>query len=61
MTNYAADDMCVRPECERRTDDSWDTRAVHAARRQQQNSTNVDRVLDDSFPASDPPAVNRFD
>jgi len=38
------------------TDVSRDTRSAHEMRRAQRPSTNVDQVLDDSFPASDPPS-----
>jgi hypothetical protein len=56
MTVYAADRVCGRPERERRADGARDTRARAAAGRQQQHPANVDQVLDDSFPASDPPS-----
>ena len=56
MTVYAAEEVFARPERERRTDSSRETRSPHAAARQQQQLANVDQVLDDSFPASDPPS-----
>lgn len=38
------------------TDVSRDTRSQHEIRREQRPLSNVDQVLDDSFPASDPPS-----
>jgi hypothetical protein len=37
-------------------DGSRSTRSPHEVRREQRPSPNVDQVLDDSFPASDPPS-----
>jgi len=44
------------PQQERRTKASRDARANHGSRRELRPTTNVDQVLDDSFPASDPPS-----
>jgi hypothetical protein len=56
VTVYAADDVMAPPEGERQTDSSRDTRSPHAAARHTPHVANVDQVLDDSFPASDPPS-----
>lgn len=41
---------------QRRAKASKDTRSQHEARRDKRSTVNVDQVLDDSFPASDPPS-----
>ncbi len=56
MTVHATDEVCAPPDREWRTDSSRNTRAAHAAGRQERNSANVDQVLGDSFPTSDPPS-----
>ena len=56
MTVYAPDEVFARPERERRKDTSRESRSPHVAVRQQPHSSTVDQVLDDSFPASDPPS-----
>ena len=56
MTTYMADDVFAPPERDRRTDGSREMPPPHAAARQKQHSAKVDQVLDDSFPASDPPS-----
>src|SRR5690348_1070594 len=40
----------------RPTNESAKARSEHETRREQRQSPNVDQVLDDSFPASDPPS-----
>ena len=59
MTTYligkAAADAPVSQQ-ERRTKASEETRSQHESRREQRPTANVDHVLDDSFPASDPPS-----
>jgi hypothetical protein len=54
MTVHAGDDARAPAERERRTDSSPDR--PKAVARRTQHSANVDQVLDDSFPASDPPS-----
>jgi hypothetical protein len=56
MTAYVAEDVFAPVERERRIDSSREPRSQRATRREQQHSANVDQVLDDSFPASDPPS-----
>jgi hypothetical protein len=56
MTVYADDEVRAPAERERRTDNSPDRRVPHAVARRTQHSADVDQVLDDSFPASDPPS-----
>ena len=56
MTTYVIDKV-VAPSHERPTNTSRDTRSSHhETRRDTRRSTSVDQVLDDSFPASDPPS-----
>jgi hypothetical protein len=56
MTFYAADEVLARPERESRNNRSPESGSPHVAARQTQHSSKVDQVLDDSFPASDPPS-----
>ena len=56
VTIYAPDEVLAPPGRERRTARSRETRSPHAAARLMQQSANVDQVLNDSFPASDPPS-----
>ena len=56
MTFYTADEVFAPPERERRTDRSRQRPQPHAAARQKQHSATVDQVLNDTFPASDPPS-----
>src|SRR4029078_1215783 len=53
---YVIDDVVV-PALHERSTNAWkNTRSQQETRREQRLSSNVDRVLDDSFPASDPPS-----
>jgi hypothetical protein len=56
MTTYIADDVFAPALHGRPTDASRETRSPHETRREQRQSSNVDQVLDNSFPASDPPS-----
>jgi hypothetical protein len=56
MTTCTAEEVFAPPQRERRADSSRETRSQRAAARQKRHSANVDQVLDDSFPASDPPS-----
>lgn len=53
MTIDMAEDVFPPSQRERRTDRSRDARSPHAT---EAGSSSVDQVLDDSFPASDPPS-----
>ena len=59
MTTYPIDPSA--PGARLRDQEAWidasrDTRSPHEIGREQRPSPNVDQVLDDSFPASDPPS-----
>ena len=56
MTTYTAAPVVARPPRERWTDNSRETRSPHAAALHSKHSASIDQVLDDSFPASDPPS-----
>jgi hypothetical protein len=54
LDNAAADAPVRQPD--RRMKASGETRSQHESGREQRPTANVDQVLDDSFPASDPPS-----
>src|ERR1043166_4634842 len=59
MTTYVIDDAiggAVPPGTHERIDAPSETRSRPETRREQRRQPNVDQVLDDSFPASDPPS-----
>ena len=56
MTTYITDDVFARLQRDRRTDASRAMRSQHATDGREQQQANVDQVLHDSFPASDPPS-----
>jgi hypothetical protein len=56
MTAHVVDEVSARSSRRRRTEGPRETRAPHAAARQKEHNANVDQVLDDAFPASDPPS-----
>ena len=56
MTTYITDDVFARLQPDRRTVGSRAMRSQHATERGGQHQANVDQVLQDSFPASDPPS-----
>jgi len=59
MTTYVIDDAiggAVLPGTHERIDAPSETRSRPETRREQRRQPNVDQVLDDSFPASDPPS-----
>jgi hypothetical protein len=55
LTTYVIDDVVAPALRERSTNTSPETRSQHDTRREQRQSS-IDQVLDDSFPASDPPS-----
>ena len=56
MTFYTAHKVLARPERESRNNRSPESGSRHLAARPLQHSSKVAQVLDDSFPASDPPS-----
>jgi hypothetical protein len=56
MTTRVADEVFARSQRDQRSGSPRDTRTQHQNARSKQHSANVDQVLDDSFPASDPPS-----
>jgi hypothetical protein len=49
-------DVVAPASHDRQTGTSRETRPQHEVRREQRQSSSVDQVLNDSFPASDPPS-----
>jgi len=59
VTRYLADTPAVEPPIRQQDRHAKMPRHVHAeheTRREQRPAANVDQILDDSFPASDPPS-----
>jgi hypothetical protein len=59
VTTYLIDKAAADADAsrqERRMKTSAETRSQHEGRRQWRPTPNVDQILDDSFPASDPPS-----
>jgi hypothetical protein len=56
MTTDVAKDVFAPSQRERRTDSLPKTPSQHATTEREKRSSNVDQVLNDSFPASDPPS-----
>ena len=56
MRTYAAADVLAGIPRDRRSDRPREMRSPHATEREASHAANVDDVLNDSFPASDPPS-----